>query len=467
MIWSLYHLKQLDDILIQQGFRFTPTLALLLASTTLAGCSLNPLLSSDGESVLRNKSLDYAQSKVTNRILIPEGLNDTQVQSDLLTIPAKQLLEQPNGIEAAPRPDFVFAEAGSDSAHLTGGVNAKQISVAGSLAKVQGQVAQFWSNQDVAIEEVLDVQTVETQWFSLSEETLSDDFFSRWIRSLTKAEDDITYGRVKIELNEISQNRVELSLYFLQYTQLEITQNKGIDWQEAGCTLANESEITFELLRYLSRTSQVAQKTEENSQQYQTPLLGKDQFGRPLIQLNTGYDIAYPKVLKAMSVFDVGSFNEATQKIYFTHISHLRRFEKTAPASSGILGWFKGLHSSAAKEPGTNLDQSPLGGDDSAGSTDDLPVYSSNVNAVAEPTSLADIKGYKIWMGGKVIYVFEDEDQGVVNEDGEYTYVGEYQLSFETTLTTVYLQVLNNQGQPAAKVYAEEILWKLQQQLAQ
>jgi hypothetical protein len=40
-------------------------------------------------------------------------------------------------------------------------------------------------------------------------------------------------------------------------------------------------------------------------------------------------------------------------------------------------------------------------------------------------------------------------------------------LNFEETLTSVYLQILNDQGQPAAKVYAEEILWRLQQQLAQ
>ena len=65
-----------------------------------------------------------------------------------------------------------------------------------------------------------------------------------------------------------------------------------------------------------------------------------------------------------------------------------------------------------------------------------------------------------------MIYVFEDDDQGDVSETVEYTYVGSFQLHFEETLNSVYVQVLNDQGQPARNVYAEEILWRLQQTLA-
>ena len=44
--------------------------------------------------------------------------------------------------------------------------------------------------------------------------------------------------------------------------------------------------------------------------------------------------------------------------------------------------------------------------------------------------------------------------------------MGSFQLHFEETLNSVYVQVLNDQGQPARNVYAEEILWRLQQTLA-
>jgi len=108
-----------------------------------------------------------------------------------------------------------------------------------------------------------------------------------------------------------------------------------------------------------------------------------------------------------------------------------------------------------------------LGADEAIDPISEGPVYSSDASLSAQESSLADKEGYKVWMGGEVVYVFEDENQGVVSDTGEYTYTGEFQLSFQTTLNSVYLQVLNNQGQPAAKVYAEEILWELQQQLTQ
>jgi len=117
MMWFLCHLKQLDDILKQQGFEFTRFFPLLLATMMLSACSGNPFLSNDGDSILRDKSLDYAQSKVIDRILVPNGLYDDQVQQDLLTVPAAQVNEQSTGLESAPRPNFVFAEAGNNSAH--------------------------------------------------------------------------------------------------------------------------------------------------------------------------------------------------------------------------------------------------------------------------------------------------------------------------------------------------------------
>ena len=433
----------------------------------LTACSGNPLLSEDGDSILRNKSLDYAKSKVVDRIIVPQGLNGDQVQNDLLTIPTAQLVEQSKGIETAPRPDFVFAEAGSDSAHFIGGVNLKRISVAGSLTKVQGQVAQFWSNQGIAIDTVSGTKAIETEWFSLSKNSPSDDFISRWIRSLTEPDDDIAYGRVKVELNKTLKNRIELSLYFLQFTQLEIEQNKLVDWQEAGRTLANESEITFELLRYLSHTALVAQTTDETNLQYQTPLLGKDQHGRPLVQLNMSYHKALPKVIAAMSSFDVGSYDEVAKKVYFTHTSHIRTTEEAASNGGGIWGWFKGLNGGSNRKTGVNINLALFGGDEAEAPINDSPIYSSDPNVALEEESLADKKGYKIWLGGEVIYIFEDQDQGDISDTGEYTYVGQFQLSFEETLTSVYLQILDNQGQPAAKVYAEEILWGLQQQLIQ
>jgi hypothetical protein len=192
--------------------------------------------------------------------------------------------------------------------------------------------------------------------------------------------------------------------------------------------------------------------------------LGKDQFGEPVIQLDMDADESLNMVLRAMSDFDVGSHDLNPQKIYFTYSSHATAITQQQSSSAGIWGWFKGLHGGERKQ-GINLDLALLDGGEEVANEPVAPVYSSNPDQAGPVTDLADKKGYKIWLAGEVIYVFEDEDQGDVNEQGEYTYVAQYQLNFETTLKSTYLQVLNNQGKAAPTVYAKEILWKIQQGL--
>ena len=457
----LCHLKQLDNILKQQAFCRARILNTLLASLILTGCSNSPLTGSD--SLLRDKSLDYAQAEVTQRLVVPEGLDGGKVNNDLLVIPDESLFDQATGIKDAPRPNFVFAQTGSEVAHFTGAQDQKRISVEGNQERVKEQITTFWANQGIEVTQQPSASVVETIWFSLTEDEPSDDFLSRWVRGLTDADEKVPLGKVKVELNQVSDQRVELSLAFMQLTQLEIDQNVTLNWQEEGRSLPNESEITFELLRFLSQTSYVAQKTDENSQQTVTPLLGKDQFGRPLVKLNMSYTEAFEKVLNAMSVFDMGSFDEQQKKIYFTHTTNKRSLEENVSVSDGVLGWFKGLHSGSDRSEGFTIDSSILGGQEEVQAQAE-PVYSSDPSLVFE-TALEDKKGFKVWMGGKVVYVFEDEDQGDVNDNGEYSYTGRYQLDFKTTLKSVYLQVLNSAGEPAANAHAEEILWKLQRQL--
>jgi uncharacterized lipoprotein len=465
MIRVLPYRKQLDVILKLQHFDTVRVFPMLVASLVIGACSTNPLTSASEDSILRDKSLDYAQSKVIARLTVPADLDASAIQQDLLRVPS-QTAETATGVVAAPRPDFVFAQTGSASARLIDNGQQKRISVVGNVAKVKQQVVQFWTNQQISmVEQHAGTQEiVETQWFSLSNDTVADDFISRWVRSLTDADDDIAHGRVRIELLPQGEDRVELVLSFLQQSQLQIAQQQELNWGAAGQSLANESELTFELLRYLSRTGQVAQKRQSTANHKGLVLLGKDQFGEPVIQLDMGAEESLNTVLQAMSDFDVGSHDLNTQKIYFTYTSHVVAVAQQQSSSAGIWGWFKGLHGGERKE-GISLDLALLGGGEALANTSAAPVYSSNPDQADPVTDLADKKGYKIWLAGEVIYVFEDEDQGDLNDQGEYTYVGQYQLNFEFTLKSTYLQVLNSDGEAAPTVYAKEILWKIQQGL--
>jgi len=466
MIRVLPYRKQLDVILKLQHFDTVRVFPMVVASLVIGACSTNPLMSGSEDSILRDKSLDYAQSKVIARLMVPADLDASAIQQDLLSVPSRTAAAVA-GVVAAPRPDFVFAQTGSASARLIDNGQQKRISVVGNVAKVKQQVVQFWTNQQIPIvqQHASSQKIVETQWFSLSDDTVADDFIRRWVRSLTDADDDIAHGRVRIELLPQGEDRVELVLSFLQQSQLQITQPQELNWGAAGQSLANESELTFELLRYLSRTAQVAQKAQSTTGHKDLVLLGKDQFGEPVIQLDMDAEESLNIVLQAMSGFDVGSHALNPQKIYFTYTSHVTAVTQQQQSSSaGIWGWFKGLHGGERKQ-GISLDLALLGGDEEVANASVAPVYSSNPDQAAPVTDLADKKGYKIWLAGEVIYVFEDEDQGDLNDQGEYTYVGQYQLNFEPTLKSTYLQVLNSDGEVAPTVYAKEILWKIQQGL--
>ena len=465
MIRVLPYRKQLDVILKLQHFDTVRIFPMVVASLVIGACSTNPLTSGSEDSILRDKSLDYAQSKVMARLTVPAGLDASAIQHDLLIVPSQAGVTA-TGVVSAPRPDFVFAQTGSASARLIDNGKQKRISVVGNVTKVKQQLVQFWTNQQIPMEQqhTSSQEIVETQWFSLSDDTVVDDFISRWVRSLTDADDGIAFGRVRIELLPQGEGRVELVLSFLQQRQLQITQQQELNWGAAGQSLAHESELTFELLRYLSRTAHVAQKTQSTTAQQDLVLLGKDQFGEPVIQLDMDADESLNMVLRAMSDFDVGSHDLNPQKIYFTYSSHATAITQQQSSSAGIWGWFKGLHGGERKQ-GINLDLALLDGGEEVANEPVAPVYSSNPDQAGPVTDLADKKGYKIWLAGEVIYVFEDEDQGDVNEQGEYTYVAQYQLNFETTLKSTYLQVLNNQGKAAPTVYAKEILWKIQQGL--
>ena len=168
------------------------------------------------------------------------------------------------------------------------------------------------------------------------------------------------------------------------------------------------------------------------------------------------------QVLQSMDEFDVGSHSILNGKIYFTHTTHLRGSEH-AVDSGGILDWLKDLHTNETDS--IKFDTSLLG--IRTQETETVPIlYSSQEKLTSDSDDLKNKKGFKVWLAGEVIYVFEDDDKGDLDaKNGEYTYTGRFQLSFSSTLKGVYLQVLDDQGEPAAINHAEEILWRIQRNL--
>lgn len=437
----------------------------LATTVVLSGCSTSSVTGED--SVFRNKALDYTQASTVQRLQVPEDLQADRLQNDLLVVPDVDTSTSQAGMKQAPRPNFVFAEMGSQSAQLLGANEAKHIAVDGDPQLVWQQVAKFWQlqNMPLAINQPAE-GVMETEWVALPGVDEDPGLVGGWLRSLTGGNNDLAYSKVRTSMANSQSGQIMISLDYVQATHNQVADNMQADWQNQGQHVEGRSELMFELLQYLSRTVRTAQKS-ALQQGDAAGLLGQDQDGRPLIRLDAKQDEAIELLLAAMSDMDVGSHDSVAGKIYFTHTTNVQAVAPEAEGE-GLWGWFKGLHSGGDnRDTGPiTLDTSLFGGKDEADKEPEPEiVYSAKGVAPSVSDDPKDRKGFKIWLGGEVIYIFEDEDQGVVDENGVYSFTGNYQLHLTPTLKGVYVQVHTSKGGHAANAHAEEILWLIKQGL--
>ena len=438
----------------------------LATTVVLSGCSTSSITGED--SVFRNKALDYTQASTVQRLQVPEDLQADRLQHDLLVVPDVDTSASQAGMKEAPRPNFVFAEMGSQSAQLLGANEAKHIAVEGDAELVWQQVAKFWQLQNMPLAVNQPAEGVmETEWVALAGVNEDPGLVGGWLRSLTGGNNDLAYSKVRTSMANSQTGQIMISLDYVQATHNQVAAGMQADWQHQGQHVEGRSELMFELLQYLSRTVRTAQKSALQAEAA-SGLLGKDQNGRPLIRLETKPEQAMQILLSAMQDMDVGSHDTQAGKIYFTHTTHVQAVAPEAE-SSGLWGWFKNLHTAdnANQDMGPiTLDMSLLGG----GNKDEKApepeiVYSSQNVKPSVSDDPKDRKGFKVWLGGEVIYIFEDEDQGEIGEDGVYTFTGNFQLHLIPTLKGVYVQVFTSKGSHAATAHAEEILWLIKQGL--
>lgn len=228
------------------------------------------------------------------------------------------------------------------------------------------------------------------------------------------------------------------------------------------------------MLRYLSKAG--VQPTANSLLALQQkrearPLLGRDSRGNPVLKISAQVDEAWTLVNRALDAaeVDVGTRDQAKGVVYLTYTTSTP-FDETEK-----MGFFEWLHSDRDDITlSTNALASALGVGDEASQN---IRYSSRTVATVEnaeeieselsdPNNEANRKGYKIWFGGKVLYVFGSGDTGVYNtETGNYEHTGQYQLHVNRTRSGVFLSVQTRDGLEAPAIVAEEILWTVKDQL--
>lgn len=461
------------------------TLCVAVAGT---GCSVikdNPLYGESG--VIRDRSQDYEASLPGKKLVIPAHLNTKEMPPQLV-VPeiGTTATERVAGAFKVPRPEFFYADSSSENVNLAREDGEKLIVVDEAVDDVWVKVQEFWRFNGIGIENV-DAQSgvMETSW--IRREGPEYSLVDSWIKRLTFQ--DIkgdTQDKIRIELAPKSGDfgRTAIKLSHVQYPAEQ--QVSSIDWNKEARNISYKSDMMFEMLRYLSKATGDRDATSLLALQNDTRRghqLGRDSRGSPVLKLDGAADLAWSDVSNAIdrTTIDVGTRDQGKGIFYVTYTT-TTPFEETQE-----MGFFEWLHSDREEITiSTEFLDTALGG----GEEDENGIrYSSksdtqlaeevlaaeladeNRKAEAEiplqEDELANQKGFKLWLGGQVIYVFGgDQNSGTFNHDtGQYEHVGQYQLRLKRQSNGVFLQVLTPQGLTAANIVAEEILWDIKEKL--
>lgn len=452
----------------------------LIALLALSGCSIidnNPVYGENG--VIRDRSQDYELARGNDRLQLPPHLRTKQIQEQLVVPDVGETATRSDAEFSVPRPEFFYAESGTDSVNFRREDGEKLIVVDEPIADVWLKAQDFWAFNNIDISRSDPRQGVmETDWIRLDGREYS--FADRWIKRLTlQSLEGPTQNKLLMSLRPDPDNygRTSVRLKHVQYP--DGTDVAGVNWEQQARDVEYKSDMMFELLRYLSKSgSQQTANTYMSLQQRnaQRPLLGRDSRGNPVLKINAEIDQAWRQVSSALdrAEVDVGTRDQSSGTFYLTYTT-TTSFDETKK-----MGFFEWLHSDRGDiKLDTSMISAALGGDESDekgvrySSTDARPSPVDEDGEVQEvelsdPNNLANQQGYKIWFAGKVVYVFGNGDSGNYNADtGNYEHTGRYQLRMNRTRTGIFLSVLNDQGLEAAPVVAEEILWAVKDQLPQ
>lgn len=454
--------------------------AALVATAGLSGCetlSNNSLYGGD-DGLVRDRSQDYEKAESRARLEIPPHLQARQMSEQLVVPDVGTTATRRTEAFEAPRPEFFYVDTGSERVNLTRLGDEKVIVVDEPMDRVWGRVQDFWHYNGVEMSHIDPQQgLMETDWIRVDGKEYS--FADRWIRTLTFQDtDQATRNKLRIAVRPDPEDlqRTEISIDHVAYPWEQ--QVDDIDWDGDATDVGYESEMMFEMLRYLSKTtgetsaqSLLAIQQKETAQ----PLLGRDSRGNPMLKIEAPIDDAWVLVSDALDAanMDVGTRDQASGIFYISYTS------STPAEKADEVGFFEWLHGDRGDiKLNTSFIDKTLGLNDGEDEDADRIRYSANEEEPAEPGDLdksdladpdnpANREGYKIWFDGKVIFVFGgDGKSATLNEaTGSYEYVGHYQLHMNRTRSGSYLTVMTEEGLNAPPLIAEEILWSVKYQL--
>lgn len=452
-------------------------LSLSVVSLFMTGCGMlddNPIYGENG--IVRDRSQDYELAETSQRLEVPEHLKAKQTEESLSIPEVSNVATSRAGDFIVPRPEFFYAESGSESVSLKRENGDKVIVVDEGITNVWVKLQEFWQFNGIDIVKSDPRQGVmETQWITHEAKELS--FVDAWVKRLTFQ--DIpgpTKDKLQVSLKPVDGDPTRTAVAMQHIRFAEGDEQTEVDWSEQARGVSYKSDMMFEMLRYLGKATGDRSAQTLVAFQEQRRLgtqLGRDSRGNAVLKLDTDIESAWNEISAAVDKadMDVGTRDPEAGYFYMTYTT------STPFENQEEMGFFEWLHSDRGP---ITLDTSSISAAFGADEDTDGISYTSGKTAARfqntedktaagtlnDPQDEANKKGYKIWFAGKPIYVFGEGDSGVYNANsGKFEHTGQYQLKLIRTRTGVYLSVLTAEGVAAPAVIGEEILWEIKEQL--
>ncbi|WP_415891033.1 outer membrane protein assembly factor BamC [Neptuniibacter sp. SY11_33] len=451
---------------------------LVVTGALLSGCSMlddNPIYGDSG--IVRDRSQDYELAQTSQRLEVPEHLKAKQT-ADTLAIPEiSNVATTRTGGFDVPRPEFFYAEAGSESVNLKRENGEKLIIVDEGITSVWVKLQEFWQFNGIDIAKSDPRQgRMETQW--IHHDAKEFGLVDTWVKRLTFQDipgDTKDKLRVNLRPVEGDPSRTAIGMEHVRFAADEEVTN--IDWATQAQGVTYKSDMMFEMLRYLGKAS--GQRNAQtliafNEKRRVGTQLGRDSRGNSVLKMNTDSATAWNEISEALDKadMDVGTRDADTGYFYMTYTT------STPFENIEEQGFFEWLHSDRGEiKLDTSSISAALGleGEEEGGisyTTGKTAAYLQGVkegeakDALVDPEDEGNKKGYKIWFAGKPIYIFGGEESGIYNETtGKFEHTGQYQLKLIRTRSGVFLSVLTSEGLSAPAIVAEEILWEIKENL--
>ncbi|WP_415884279.1 outer membrane protein assembly factor BamC [Neptuniibacter sp. QD34_54] len=450
----------------------------VVTGALLSGCSMlddNPIYGDNG--IVRDRSQDYELAQTSQRLELPAHLKAKQT-ADTLTIPEiSSVATARTGDFEVPRPEFFYAEAGSESVNLKRENGEKLIIVDEDITSVWVKLQEFWQFNGIDIAKSDPRQgRMETQW--IHHDAKEFGLVDTWVKRLTFQ--DIpgdTKDKLRVSLKPVTgdPSRTTIGMEHVRFAADE--EVSSIDWATQAKGVTFKSDMMFEMLRYLGKAS--GQRNAQtliafNEKRRVGTQLGRDSRGNPVLKMNTDSGTAWSEISTALDKadMDVGTRDSDTGYFYMTYTT------STPFENIEEQGFFEWLHSDREEiKLDTTSISAALGfdGEEEGGisyTTGKTAAYLQGVkegeakDTLVDPEDEGNKKGYKIWFAGKPIYVFGGEESGIYNEStGKFEHTGQYQLKLIRTRSGVFLSVLTSEGLSAPAIVAEEILWEIKENL--